>query len=154
MELSKVDFNLTINGETLDTKLSGVKWITPNYPNNPKKELFLLKEIKDEVIKEKKTKIIVSDYQILPSISSAVNFAPNKWFDNLSVPNINSIYFNTYKKFFEDKLIDQEIQIIFVIGQNKMKYLTHHFKKKDCVIKKNINEISFKLNIEKCNFDN
>ena len=153
MELSKVDFNLSINGEILDTKLSGVKWITPNYPNKPRKELFLLREIKDEVIKEKKPKIIVSDYQILSSITGAVNFAPNKWFDNLSVPNRNSIYFNTYKKFFEKKLIEQEIQVIFVIGQNKIKYLTHHFKKKDCVIKK-INEISFKLNIEKCNFSN
>ena len=153
MELSKADFKITIDGQILDSKLSGVKWITPSYQNNPRKELFLLQEVKDEIKKEKKIKIIVTDYQIMPSITETVNFAPNKWFDNLSVPNRNSIYFNTYKKFFEKKLIEQEIQVIFVIGQNKVEYLKNHFNEKNCMTKKKINEIALKLNIEQCIFN-
>ena len=154
MELSEVDFNLTQGGEILDSKLSGIKWITPNYPNNPKKELFLLQDTKDKIIKEKKIKIIVSDYQILPSITKTVKFAPNKWFDDLSVPNEDNKYSKVYKNFFENKLNEHNIQVIFIVGKSKINYILRHFPNKDCFVKNILNEIVIKINIEKCNFDN
>ena len=154
MELSGVDFSLAQPGEILDQKLSGLKWITPNYKNNPKKELLLLLESKNKIIKEKKTKILITDYQILPSITKTLKFAPNKWFDDLSVPSKENKYFNTYKKFFEKKIIEQSIQVIFIVGKNKSKYLINHFTDERCISQDRINEIMLKLNIEKCKFKN
>tara|TARA_Y200000002_G_scaffold351359_1_gene329305 strand:- start:831 stop:1295 length:465 start_codon:yes stop_codon:yes gene_type:complete len=154
MELSEADFSLAQPGQILDQKLSGLKWITPNYINNPKKELLLLLESKNKIIKEKKTKILITDYQILPSITKTLKFSPNKWYDDLSVPSKKNKYFDTYKKFFENKIKGQNIQVIFIVGENKSKYLMNHFSDESCVYQDRINEIMLKLNIEKCNFKN
>ena len=95
MELSKVDFSLVEDGKFLHSKLTGLNWITPIYPENPKRELLLLKDTLVKIRNEKKNKIIITDYQILPSITETTNFAPNKWFDDLSVPekNVNTMKF-------------------------------------------------------------
>ena len=154
MELSGVDFSLAQPGQVLDSKLSGLKWITPNYINNPKKELLLLLESKDKIIKEKKTKVLITDYQILPSITKTLKFAPNKWFDDLSVPSKKNTYFYAYKKFFENKIREQNIQVIFIVGKNKSKYLMSYFSDESCISQDRINEIMIKLNIEKCQLKN
>ena len=99
MELNNINLNQAIDGKILDTKLNGLKWITKYYPNNPNKEIVLLKDVKKHISKEKKVKIIISDYQILPAISGVTTFAPNKWFDDLSVPSVDSSFFNYYKNF-------------------------------------------------------
>ena len=154
MELSGVNFSLAQDGKILDPKLSGLKWITPNYPKNPKKELLILKDSKNKIIEEKKAKILITDYQIFPSITKTLKFAPNKWFDDLSVPSKKNTYFSTYKKFFENKIQEQDVQVIFILGKNKINYLIHHFPDESCISQDRINEIMLKLNIEKCKFEN
>ena len=65
----------------------------------------------------------------MPSITEIVNFAPNKWFDNLSVPNRNSIYFNTYKKIFEKN--NSRNSGIFIIIKTKRVLENHLMKNYD-----------------------
>ena len=46
MDLSKVNMNSAIDAKIFDKKLNGLQWITPLYPDNPKKEISsLLKAI-------------------------------------------------------------------------------------------------------------
>ena len=71
----------------MDHKLKKLNWITPLFPNNPSLEIELLKDTKAHIINEKNNSIIISDYQILPFLVKSKKFAPNKWFDDLSVPN-------------------------------------------------------------------
>ena len=87
------------------------------------------------------------------SITKTVKFAPNKWFDDLSVPNEDNKYSKVYKNFFENKLNEHNIQVIFIV-KSKINYILRHFPNKDCFVKNILNEIVIKINIEKCNFDN
>ena len=43
MDLEKVDFGKMVDASILDAKLKNLMWITPEYSNDPLKELNLLK---------------------------------------------------------------------------------------------------------------
>lgn len=150
MELSNADFSKAIDAKTLDKKLTGLQWITPHYINNPNLELKLLKELKKVIIEDVEKKIIITDYQILPAITNNLNYAPNKWFDTLSVPSKDNKYFAKYKLFFISKLKEQKIKNIYAVNENKLNYFLFLFEKKNCVKYKKINEISVKLEINNC----
>ena len=90
--------NLAINAITLDKSLKGLKWITRIILKIQIVNLKLI-DIKEIIMNDKSNLIIVTDYQILPSITKIKNIAPNKWFDNLSVPKQESNYFYVYKIF-------------------------------------------------------
>ena len=126
MELNDVDLNLAVKAENFDDSLKGLKWITP-YNINPAEEIKDLIEIKEIILSDKTKKIIITDYQIIPSVLKLKNIAPNKWFDSMSVPSRNNKYFNTYKNFFIEKLKVQEIKTLYIIN-DKEKYLKNIFK--------------------------
>ena len=147
MELSNVDLRLAVKASALDKSLDGLKWITPNN-SNPDAEIYELIKIKKIISSDNTKKIIISDYQILPSILNLKNISPNKWFDSLSVPNKNNKYFKDYKDFFIESLKSQNIETIFVF-KDKEKYL-ENILNNDCYIKKNINKNLFKIIIKKC----
>ena len=86
MELSTANFNISVNGNNLDKSLSGLNWVSPIFITDPSLELSLLKQTKNIIIKDMKNKIIITNYQILPMITKNLNYAPNKWFDDLSEP--------------------------------------------------------------------
>ena len=104
MELSTADFSMSVDGQILDKSLKGLNWISPRFINNPTLEINLINQTKNFVIKDKKNKIIITNYQILPMITKNMNFAPNKWFDDLSEPNRDNEYFETYQNFFYKSL--------------------------------------------------
>ena len=81
MELSNININVGVPGDTLDSSLKGLMWVTPQFANNPNLEISLLKDAKNKIILDKRRKIILSDYQILPYLTKTKQFAPNKWFD-------------------------------------------------------------------------
>ena len=147
MELNNVDLNLAVKAENFDKSLKGLKWITPNNIS-PAEEIENLIEIKEIILSDKTKKIIITDYQIFPSILKLKNIAPNKWFDPLSVPSRDNKYFNTYKNFFIESLRDQKIKTLFII-KDKEEYLKNIFKN-DCYEKVNINKNLSKIIIEKC----
>ncbi len=150
MELSNVNIGLSVPAQNLNSKLSGLNWISPIYPNNPNLEINLLKDSIENITLEKKNKIIMSNYQILPFLTETRSFAPNKWFDGLSVPDKDNLYFQNYKDFFLKKLEEQKIEIIFIVGKQKKKYLKNIFKDPECYSEQNINTITIKLNINNC----
>jgi len=131
--------------------LTRLNWITPLFPKNPSLEIELLKDTKTKIINEKKNSIIITDYQILPFLVKSKKIAPNKWFDDLSVPNKKNKYFNEYKSFFIDKIKNENIRVIFVVGNNKARYLNDIFSKNDCLVKKNVNQLTVKIDLSKCN---
>lgn len=147
MELNDVNLNLAVKAENFDNSLKGLKWITP-YNINPADEIKDLIEIKEIILSDKTKKIIITDYQIIPSALKLKNIAPNKWFDSMSVPTKDNKYFNTYKNFFIENLKAQEIKTLYIYN-DKEKYLKNIFKN-DCFIKENINKNLSKIIIERC----
>ena len=53
-------------------------------------------------------------------------------------------------RIFLENIKRKKIKVIFVVGENKINYIDRLFMKKDCISKKQLNEISFKLDITNC----
>ncbi len=151
MELSTANFNISIDAKNLDKSLKDLKWISPRFITNPSLELSLLKQTKNIIVKDKKNKIIITNYQILPMITKNLKFAPNKWFDDLSEPDKKNEYFETYQNFFYKSLRVQNIKNIYLVGgKKKMIAFENIFDQKKCLILEEINQITTKINIENC----
>lgn len=150
MELSDVNINVGVPGDTLDSSLKGLMWVTPQFANNPNLEISLLKDVKDKIILDKRRKIILSDYQILPHLTKTKQFAPNKWFDNLSVPDKKNDYFDVYKNFFKKKLEEQRIEVIYIVGDKKKQYIENIFVNPSCYSENKINQITKEIYIKNC----
>lgn len=148
MDLDKADLRLSKNALSLDKSLKNLKWITPHYPDNPDYELKKLKELKEILIKDKNNKIIMTNYQILPSLVNLKNISPNKWFDVQSVPDLNSKYFELYKNFFIQNIRSQDIKIVYFMGY-KIRYL-RDILDNNCYEITPVNEIASKIDISKC----
>ena len=80
----------------LDKRLKGLKWITPHYPNKPLKEINLLLDTKNILSEKKGEKIIITDYQFFSSMLNNKFASPNKWYDDLSIPDKNNKYLQTF----------------------------------------------------------
>ena len=75
MELENINIGIAIDAKLLDEKLSGLKWITKKYKNNPHYEIKNLVEIKNLMEKDQSNKILVSDYQVLPALINNKKYA-------------------------------------------------------------------------------
>ena len=76
------------------------------------------------------------------------NFAPNKWFDPLSIPSKKKNIFK-YQNFFLLKLKEQNIVNVYVV-RNKLKIFQTIFIDHQCFKKTVINEMGIMLNITNC----
>ena len=94
-----MDLSLALDAKEISSSLKGLKWISPEYPINPKEEIKLINYAKEKISTDETNKIIISDYQILPSIIGLKTSAPNKWFDILSVPDQENKFFYHIKIF-------------------------------------------------------
>ena len=150
MELINANFSIAENANVLDASLSGLKWITPKFLTNPILEMEMLNEAKKNIIEDKSNKILITDYQFLASVTNNKFYAPNKWFDDLSVPPKKNKYFQTYKLFFTSKLKEQKIKTLYLIGSSKIGYISFIFDNKECLNYKKINEITLKVDIANC----
>lgn len=150
MELENINFSGAIDAKFLDKKLSGLKWITKKYSDNPQFEINKLIEIKKIMTNDKNNKILVSDHQVLPALIDNKNYAPNKWFDPLSIPSKKNKYFQTYQNFFLLKLKEQNIINVYVVERDKLEIFQRIFIDHKCLKKTIINEMGIVLNIANC----
>ena len=56
--MANADFSLAQDATILDKRLYGLKWITPSYIEEPQKEINLLVNTKDILLKNKSRKIM------------------------------------------------------------------------------------------------
>ena len=153
IELENANFNLAEDVSQLDERLTGIKWITPDYNDRPMDEINLLINTKNILQEQKERKILVTDYQFLSSLLVNEFASPNKWYDDLSVPNKENKYYSDYKDFFLGKIINNKIKYIYFIGKNKhtMDFFLEFKNKNDCVVSKKLNELLIEFDINKCN---
>ena len=85
MELENINLDIAVDAKNLHNSVKGVNGSRPTTIS--KKEIQNLNDIKKIILLDNSKKIIISDYQILPSILNLKNTAPNKWFDSMSVPD-------------------------------------------------------------------
>tara|TARA_B100001029_G_scaffold154500_1_gene138753 strand:- start:308 stop:775 length:468 start_codon:yes stop_codon:yes gene_type:complete len=117
MDLDNVNISKAISAKNLDKKLSGLKWITPQYPENPGLEISRLNEVIKILKKDKSNKVIVTDYQFISVIMSIYDNSPNKvWYSFHIYPTKENKYFSTYQNFFINKIKEKKIKSIYIVG--------------------------------------
>ena len=150
MDLANVNLNLAVDAKKIDKMFSGLQWITPHFPNDPEREIKNLLEIKENLAKDSKNKIIITDYQFFAAISNFKFSSPNKWYDDMSTPNKENRYFATYKNFFIKNLKKNKIEKIYIIDEKKSLYLENFINNKNCINLKKINEMLLVYDIVNC----
>jgi hypothetical protein len=148
MELNGVDLSLAVDAKKINESFKGLKWISSEYPKNPMEEIKLINYAREVILLDNTNKIIISDYQILPSVTGLETAAPNKWFDVLSVPAHDNKFFISYKNFFLENIIKQKIKTIYLIGDKEI-FLKNIFKK-GCFDTEVINKKIKKIKIGNC----
>jgi hypothetical protein len=154
IELVNANFSLSEDASKIDKSLSGLKWITPHYLYSPSDEIDLLIDTKNILLKAKKKKIIITDYQFFSSIINNKFASPNKWYDDLSIPKKDSKYYDTHKNFFLDKIVKNKIKYLYFIGKskNEMYFFKEFIGENKCIIPNQLNELLLEFDINQCEF--
>ena len=154
IELVNADFSLAEDAVQLDERLKGLKWITPYYIDRPQDEINFLIDAKNILSQKDDRKIIVTDYQFFSSFLNNKFTSPNKWYDNLSIPDRKNKYYDEYKNFFLSKIKENKIGYLFFVGKNKneMYFFKEFFNENECIISNQLNELLLEFDISKCNF--
>ena len=152
MDLRLAEMSKAIDAQILSKKLNGLKWITVLNISNPEQEILNLKQAIDIIQKDKRKKIIVTDYQFISVISSIYDYSPSQvWFGYHVNPSKNSKYFKLYKDFFIEKINENEIKVIYVVkplwGGDR---IIEKPLSKNCFKKVGITEILDKYTLLKC----
>lgn len=152
MDLEKVDFSKMVDASILDNKLKNLMWITPEYPNNPLKELNLLKDAINILKNDTRNKMVITHYSFLSFITELKLYMPSRWYvSNNTYPHDGHKYHDFYKFFFYKNFIKDNIQVIYIIDKRGIK-LDDFRKNLDniCFNEKKINEITFVFEPYKC----
>ena len=152
MELINADLNIAVNANKLDQRFGKLKWISPHYLENPESEIDLLINTKNILLNKNENKIIITDYQFFSSFLKNKFASPNKWYDNLSIPNKENKYYDDHKFFFMSKLRVNKISFLYFIGKDKhkMDFFRELIDENECITKKIYNEILIEFSIKQC----
>ena len=105
MDLNNADISKAVDAKLIDTKLNGLKWITPQNSDDPYSELTSIKKVLEIIDFDKSNKTIITDYQFISVVLSLYDNSPNKvWYYRHVYPSKRNKYFVVYKKFFIKKL--------------------------------------------------
>ena len=148
-ELEKVDLSKAIDAVELTNDLSGLKWITYKYPDNPEEEIKNLKEAMQIISKDQSNKTIITDYQFIASALKIYDYSPNQWHHAaVSFPLKNQEYHKQYKAFFIRNLNKNNINLVYEISENE-DFIIELIINKNCLTKKKVSKIMTKFQINK-----
>jgi len=155
MDLQKVDLSKSIKADLIDSKLKNLKWITPEFPSDPKKEINLIKEAIEVLKKDKRNIMMITEYQFFSIILEKNLNIPNRWYthDNNSYPLKNHKYFKFYEDHFMNIIAKNNIEVIYIFG-----FVTGNSKIKNfqiymddiCFDEEKINEITTSYELKTC----
>ena len=116
------------------------KWISSNYPNNPKLEIELLKNSIEILKKDKRKKALITHYQFIASLMPDYITSPNRVYDDINYPKKDNKHFEIYKKFFINQIVKNDVEIIYTIKPLEKDVFTLLINE-DCINTKKINNI-------------
>ena len=141
-ELNYVNFKLSLEASKIDKKLSGLKWITPEYKNKAEEEINLITEIKSHLVNDNKVKMLMSNYSFFSAILDEKIFSPSRWylFDGTDFPTKENKYFRSYKNLLIKLIKTNNIEVIYTIYPVENSLLYIYFDK-SCFNEKKITSI-------------
>ena len=117
-ELKNANFNLSIDAKKIDKKLSGLKWITPQYIDSPKTEINFINDTALILKQDKNKKMLITNYPFFSTILGYSIFSPSRVYtgDGTTHPLKNNKYFKVYKKLMKNIVSKNNIKVIYVIN--------------------------------------
>ena len=117
-ELSNVNFNLSYPGKEIDEKFLGLKWITPEFKNNPQEEISLILKTKLHLQNDERKKMLMTHYAFFSALLNQKLFAPTRWFIQIiKQNNIQVIYtIKTVDRHFLNELLGDKCLKSFSIN--------------------------------------
>ena len=102
MDLQNVDLGLSARGDLIHKKFNNLKWITPAFSQNPKKEIELLKEVVDVLNEDQRSTMLMTHYKFFQTILEKNLNMPNRSYtnDNNSYPLANHKYYKYNLSFY------------------------------------------------------
>ena len=150
-ELNYVDFNLFTDPTKIDLKFLGLKWITPEYKNEPNLEIDLINDIKLHLLNDKRNKMLMTNYSFFSSILNEKLHSPSRWyiFDGTDYPLKGNKYFLNYKNLLIKIIKSNNIEVIYTIDpvENSLIYT---YLDKNCFTESEISNILNSFVIKKC----
>ena len=141
-ELANTDINKNVGAHLIDYKLRNLKWITPNYSNNPEEEISFLNDTIKTLKNDKRKKMLITHYQFISSLLPDYTISPNRTYthDSISYPKKGDEYFEIYKNFFLNQIVKNNIEIIYIIKPLE-KNVFDSLINDECLKSKKINKI-------------
>ena len=130
-ELEHVDKSKAIDGFNIHENLKGLKWIN-KFDQDPKEEVRTIKNAIEVIKNDKRNKILITHYQFFSTILDEDLNILNRWYlwDNNTHPTENHKYFEFYKKMVNKNVKKNNIQVLYLLGQNNdflLKNVSNYF---------------------------
>jgi hypothetical protein len=145
IDLQNVNLSKAINANQISPKFKKLKWITPDFSENPKIEINLIKKTIEILKNDERKKMVITDYQFLSLVLNEDLNIPNRWYthDGNSYPLKKHKLYRSYQDFLNKKIKKEEIKVIYIVDskpkggikfKNIQEYLTDNcFNSKDIV---------------------
>ena len=150
-ELSHVDFSSSIDAATIDEKLLGLNWVSP-FNKNPNEEINLAKLTKKILKKDKRNKMVITDFQFFSAILNEKLNSPSRSYDTISYPGKKNKYFKKYKAFLLGNIKEKNIEVIYMVNFDNAdeNLILYDFIDKDCLEREIISKELKKFELNKC----
>ena len=150
-DLSHVDFSSSINAAIIDEKLSGLNWISP-FNKNPNEEINLAKFAKKVLKKDKRNKMVITNFVFFSAILDEKLNSPSRSYDTISYPGKKNKYFKKYKAFLLNRIKEKKIEVIYMINFDNAdeNLILYDFIDKDCLDREIISKQLKKFELRKC----
>ena len=150
-ELINANLNIAVDAKKIDNKLLGLKWITPQYQENPEFEIKKINEIKNILKNDQRKKMVLSNYPFLSVILEQQFFSTTRWhvFDGTDYPQIGNKYLISYKNLFHKILLNNNIEVIYTISPVRNKNI-YDYIDFNCFVEKELNENISSFTLKKC----
>jgi hypothetical protein len=145
-----VNFELASQGKKIDKKLTGLKWITPEFKNNPNEEIILINEAKTYLSNDHRNKMVMTHYSFFSAILDQKLFSPSRWYltDGTTHPVKESKYFADYKNLITNIIRDNNIKVIYTISVESGNI--YNYVNSSCFQEKKITKILISYELKDC----
>jgi len=150
MDLQNIDLSKALNANLIDKKFGNLKWITPFFSGTPENEIDLLKDAIQTIKNDNREKMIITDYQFFSVILEEDLNIPNRWYlNNASHPAEDHKYYKLYKSHFNNNIMKNNVQVIYIIGSPKIEDFQIYMDN-ICFTQKKINTITSIHEFKEC----
>lgn len=150
-ELVNIDLEKNIKAEKLDYRLKNLKWITP-LEKNPNEEIKNIKNAIEYINSNTSELMVITNYSFFSALTHRKLHSPIRWFimNGNSHPLENNKYYDIYKKFLLNKILNNKIVEILSIGIDDTNYIEELLSGNCIIIKNKINSILISHLVKNC----